>query len=232
VVVYLADRNTSEGVISAAFASLDDGPPVRLSDDGTGTTYLALAPRAGGLLALLVDGRVAMTPVHARTLTVAQGKLQAGDDAVLFVCGGAEANTRGALAMSANGTAFGLLPIAGETGFGMASIRIDDPPHMDEPTTWSLYLNGLDPAPIAATRGKNPIRVARVRPLDATADGPRGLELGRLDDAGAFVSYGLVGSKGRVKSAAVAVDKAGMLWLAFTDGTGTWLERRACPEAP
>ena len=70
---------------------------------------------------------------------------------------------------------------------------------------------------------------ARVRPLEARADGPRGLELGKLDDTGRFVSYGLVGSKGRVKSAAVAVDKAGMLWVAFTDGAGTWLERRACP---
>jgi hypothetical protein len=232
VVAYLADRNTTEGVVSAAFASLDDGPPIRLSDEGTGTTYLALAPRGTGLLVFLVDGRVAMTPAHARALTVAQGKLAVGEDAVLFVGGGAEANTRGALGTSANGAAFALLPVGGETGFGMASIRIDDPPHIDEPTTWSLYLNGLDPAPIAATRGTSPIRVARVRPLEKAADGPRGLELGRLDDAGAFISYGLVGSKGRVRSAALTVDKAGMLWLAFTDGAGTWLERRTCPPAP
>ena len=32
-----------------------------------------------------------------------------------------------------------------------------------------------------------------------------------------------------VEVTAIAMDHAGMLWLAFTDGTGTWLERRACP---
>ena len=229
VVVYLADRRTSEGVVSEAYAVLDDGPPLRLSDDGSGTTHVALARRGTALLALLLDGRVAMTPVHARTLTTSGGRLQAGEDAVVFVGGGAEASTRGAVGTSATGAAFALVPIAGEAGFGLASVRLDDPPHTDEPSTWSTYLNGLDPAPIAATHDVTPIRVARVRPLETRADAPRGLELGKLDDAGSFVSYGLVGSRGRVTSTSIAVDRAGMLWLAFTDGTGTWLERRACP---
>jgi hypothetical protein len=229
VVVYLADRRTSEGVVSEAYAILDDGPPLRLSDEGSGTTHVALARRGTALLAVLLDGRVAMTPIHARTLTTSGGRLRAGEDVVVFVGGGAEASTRGALGTSATGAAFALVPIAGENGFGLASIRLDDPPRLDEPATWSSYLNGLDPAPVAATHDVTPIRVARVRPLEARADAPRGLELGKLDDSGSFVSYGLVGSKGRVTSTSIAMDHAGMLWLAFTDGTGTWLERRACP---
>jgi len=231
VVAYLADRKTSEGVVSEAYAALDDGPPVRLSDEGSGATYVALARRGASMIALLLDGRVAMTPVHARMLSVtaAGGKLEMGEDAVVFVGGGAEANTRGALAVSSSGAMFALVPIAGESGFGLATVRIDDPPHTEEGTTWSLYLNGLDPAPVVATHGTTPIRVARVRPLEARADAPRGLELGRLDDTGMFISYGLVSSKGRVKSAAIAADAAGTVWLAFTDGAGTWLQRRACP---
>jgi hypothetical protein len=228
VVVYLAERRTTEGIVTEAYAVLGDGPPLRVSDDGSGTTYVALARRSGGLVALLLDGRVAMTPVHARTLSVVGGRLQAGEDAVIFVGGGAEPNTRGALGTSAT-EAFALVPMAGETGFGLASIRVDEPPRLDEPSTWSAYLNGLDPAPIAATRDTTPIRVARVRPLEARADGPRGLELGKLDESGAFVSYGLVGSRGRVTSAALTQAGGGTIWLAFTDGTGTWLERRVCP---
>jgi hypothetical protein len=230
VVAYLADRQTTEGTVSQAFAILDEGPPLRLSDEGSGTTSVSLARRGTTIVALLLDGRVAMTPVHARVLRAENGKLEASEDTVVFVGGGAEAYTRGTLGLAkGDGAAFALVPIAGETGFGLATVRIDDPPRTDEPTTWSLYLNGLDPAPVAATEGTSPIRVARVRPLEARPDAPRGLELGKLDEAGGFVSYGLVGSKGRVKSAAIAVDKAGMLWLAFTDGAGTWVERRACP---
>lgn len=229
VLAYIADRRTTEGVIGEAYAVIDDGPPVRLSDEGSGTTSIELARRGAGLVALLTDGRVAMTPVHARTLAIAGGRLVAGEDAVVFVGGGAETHTSGALGVSATGAAFGLVPISGETGFGVATIRLDDPPRVDEPVTWSLYLNGLDPAPIAATRGVTPIRVARVRPLEAVADAPRGLELGTLGEDGRFFSHGLVSSKGRLKSATIAVDHAGMLWLAFTDGSGTWLERRACP---
>ncbi len=229
VVAYLADRRTTEGIVSEAYATLDGGPPVRISEEGSGTTYLALARRGPLLLSLLLDGRVAMTPVHARAIAVVDGTLRAGADAVVFVGGGAEPSTRGALGVDARGVAFGFVPIAAEPGFGLVTVRIDDPPRVDEATTFSPYLNGLDPAPIAATRGVDPIRIARVRPLEARADSPRGLELGAVDDAGKFVSYGLVGSKGRVKSAALAVDRTGALWLAFTDGSGTWLERRACP---
>ena len=229
LLAYLATRQTTEGLVSEAYASVDGGPPIRLSDDGSGTTHISLARRGTAIVALLVDGRTAMTPVHARTLSLVQGKLIEGEDAVVFVGGGAEPSTRGALGVSATGAAYALIPISGEGGFGLATTRLDDPPRIDEPVSWSLYLNGLDPAPIAATEGTSPVRVARVRPLEAQADAPRGLELGRIDDAGAFVSYGLVGSKGRVKAAAITTDQAGFVWLALTDGTGTWLERRSCP---
>jgi hypothetical protein len=111
----------------------------------------------------------------------------------------------------------------------MAAVHLDDPPHLDEPTTWSAYPNGIDPAPIAATEGLTPIRVARVRPLEAAATSPRVLELGKLDDKGVFTPYGLVPTQGKVKSVTMAGEKGGTMWLAYTDGAGTWLERRACP---
>ena len=229
VVAYLADQRTTEGMVSVAYASVNGGPPVRLSDEGSGTTHVALARRGPSIVALLLDGRVAMTPVHARSLTMVDERLQVGEDVVVFVGGGAEASTRGALATTASGSMYALLPIAGEAGFGLAGIRLGDPPQIDEPTSWSAYPNGLDPAPVVATRGVTPIRVARVRPLEARPDAPRGLELGRLDDEGAFVPYGLVASKGRVSGVSITVDHAGFLWVLFTDGAGTWLEKRACP---
>ena len=63
-------------------------------------------------------------------------------------------------------------------------------PKDDEKIAYSLYPNGLDPAPIVATTGQTPIRIARVRPLDKAPTAPRGLELGTLSDDGAFTGSG------------------------------------------
>ena len=71
-------------------------------------------------------------------------------------------------------------------------------PVVDAPTAWSMYPNGLDPAPIAATRGVTPIRVARVRPVDARPDSPRDVtEIGKLDDKGAHSSRSSLSTTGK-----------------------------------
>src|SRR5439155_8774936 len=90
---YVRDRMTTEGNMSEGYVETDDGTESRLSEDGAGATSVALAPRGEGAIAVYVDARRAMTPVHARTLAVSP-KLALGKDAVLFVAGTAETNTR------------------------------------------------------------------------------------------------------------------------------------------
>jgi hypothetical protein len=229
VVAFLMERPVSIGIVREAYAVVDESPPVRISEDGSGASSVTLLQRGSSAIAMLVDARSAMTPVHARALDWKDGELAVGPDAVLFVGGGAETHTSGVVASSAGGASFVLVPVSGETGFGMAAVRLDDPPAVDAPTAWSMYPNGLDPAPIAATTGVSPIRVARVRPVDARPDSPRGVEIGKLDDKGAFTPHGLLSTTGRVSSVAVAVDTIGTLWIYYTDASGSWLERRVCP---
>ncbi len=229
VVAFLMDRPASLGIVREAYAVVDDSMPVRISEEGSGASSVALLRRGLSVVAMLVDARSAMTPVHARALEWKEGGLTVGPDAVLFVGGGAEAHTSGVVASSASGASFALIPVAGETGFGMAAVRLDDPPAVDAPTVWSMYPNGLDPAPIAATTGTSPIRIARVRPVDARPDSPRGIEVGKLDDRGTFTPHGLLSTTGRVSSVALAADAAGTLWIYYTDAAGSWLERRVCP---
>jgi hypothetical protein len=229
VVAFLMDRPVSIGLVREAYAVADESPPVRISEDGSGASSVTLLARGSSTVAMLVDARSAMTPVHARALDWKDGKLWVGPDAVLFVGGGAETHTSGVVASSAKGTSFALVPVSGETGFGMAAVRLDDPPVVDAPTAWSMYPNGLDPAPIAATVGVTPIRVARVRPVEARPDSPRGVEIGKLDDKGAFTPHGLLSTTGKVSNLAVAVDAMGTLWIYYTDAAGSWLERRVCP---
>jgi hypothetical protein len=227
---YLASKKTSEGWVSEAWAAVDEQPPVRISEAGSGATAVDLAPRGTSVVAMMLDARAALTAMHARVLTFAD-KLVVGTDAVVFVGGPPERRTASTIATpKESGTAFALLPIAKDVSiFGMAAVRVDDPPQVDSPVAWSTYPNGLDPAPIAATQGHSPMRVARVRPLAADASSPKVLELGKLDDRGGFEAQGIIATHGAPSDVAVEVDAHGALWIAYTDSDGTWLERRQCP---
>jgi hypothetical protein len=231
---YLASRQTSEGWVSEAWLAVDEERPVRVSDDGSGATALALAPRGSELLALMVDARTALTAVHARMIAYGS-PLQLREDAVVFVGGPGDRRTRAALAAPAGGAAWSLLPIARDVGsFGLAIVKLDEPPHVDEPVVWSIYPNGLDPAPIAAAfavgagAGAPTTWVARVRPQASAPSSPRILELGRITQEGAFVERDAVATTGNATDVALALDRFGALWLSWVDGAGSWLERLSC----
>ncbi|HEY4119322.1 MAG TPA: hypothetical protein VGM56_15755 [Byssovorax sp.] len=225
VVAFLADRKTTEGAVTLAFAAVDDAPPTLLSEEGSGATYVALAPHDGKALAAYVDARRAMTPVHARELSIdAKGKLTLGKDAVPFVGEGSDARTPCAL-VGGGDSLVGLVPIGdGAVGFGMASVRIGATPSDDAPTSWSRYPNGCTPAPLAATRAF-PAKVARARPSNKAPDSRRVLELGDLDAAGGFTSRCAIADAGSFSDVSIEVDGKGVAWIAFTDGKGTWLAR-------
>jgi hypothetical protein len=230
---YLASRQTSEGWVSEAWLVADDASPVRLSEDGSGATSLALAPRGAGALALYVDARAALTAMHARPVTFEGGAVHLGEDAVVFVGGPGDRRTSGALiAPASSDPAWALLPIAKDVGnFGLALVKLDDPPHVDEPVSWSMYENGIDPAPVAAATASGHAWAARVVPRDATPGSARLLELGSIGNAGAFTPHEIVPTTGKPSDVALAGDVHGALWLAWVDGGGSWLERLVCPAA-
>ncbi|MGO9708351.1 MAG: hypothetical protein ACLQBL_05795, partial [Polyangiaceae bacterium] len=227
---YLAERQTSEGIVREAWVVLDDGAPVRLSEDGSGATFVELAPRGTALLAMTIDARTAMTPAHARPLSVEDGKLSLGPDAVVFVGGSAERHNAGALAIAKDGSAFELIAVAdGASAFGMAAIRVEQPPREDEPVVWSLYPNGLDPAPIAATHGGATMVIARVRPRTADPKSSRVLEIGELSREGAFAPSCIIDEAPFIKDVEVELDRQGALWVFYRDPRGSVLERRTFP---
>jgi hypothetical protein len=234
LVAFVAERQTSGGLVSEVLASADGAPPIRISEEGSGATGVSLAPRGAGAIAMMIDARSAMTPVHARSITLSNDVLGLGRDEVVFVGGGAESQTSGTLALGrANASTpaplFALVAVAAESGFGMAAVHIGDPPTTDEKVVWSMYPNGLDPAPIAATKGASAMRVARLRPVESRSDAARGVELGKLDENGSFSAYGMISTTGRVTSLEVAADSTDRLWIFYTDAIGSWLERRVCP---
>jgi hypothetical protein len=230
VLAFLGDRRTSEGAVTLAFAALDEQPPLLLSEDGSGATFVALAPRADQVIAMYVDARRALTPLHARVLGAEAGKLKLGTDAVLFVGEGTDARTACTVAVGGSGACFGLLPISKDaTTFGLAAVRIDETPRDDAPVTWSAYPGGIDRAPVAATSGVTPVRVLRVRPASADPKAKSVLELGEIDDKGAFKALCVTAESASFGDVSLLSDRFGTLWIAYTDADGTWIERRGKP---
>ncbi len=225
---YLASRKTTEGWVSEAWLEVDDEPPLRLSEDGSGATAVDLAARGSSLLALSIDARAALTAMHARPVAY-DGGARLGEDAVVFVGGPGDRQTAGTLALPSAGIGWALLPIARDVSdFGLAVVRLDDPPRVDEPTVWSTYPNGLDPAPVAAAARGGGAWVARVRPEAAAPGSPHVLELGEVAADGAFTARDLIPTADSPTDLSLALGSHGDLWLAWVDSTGSWVERLAC----
>jgi hypothetical protein len=230
LLAYIRDEITTEGKIRMAEVKLDDGPPVRLSEEGSGATYVEVVSRGESALALTLDGRTAMTPAHVRVVRALDGKASLSRDAVVFVGGPAERNTRGRMALAADGAPFLVVPLANSLeGFGMAVVRLSDPPTEDEPVAWSMYPSGVDPAPLAVTRGISPIRIALVRPSAPEPGSSLLLEVGELSPNGEFVAKCIVAEAAYIKDVELDVDREGTMWLFWRDTRGSHLERRALP---
>jgi hypothetical protein len=225
---YLASRQTSEGWVSEAWLAVDDEAPVRLSEDGSGATSLALASRKASVMALTVDARAALTALHVRPVTF-EGHAQLGEDEVVFVGGPGDRRTAATIALPPSGPAWALLPISRDIGsFGMAVVRVEDPPRVDEPVLWSMYPNGLDPAPVASVVEGAKTWVARVRPQSPEPGATPVLELGSVSSGGSFTPHDIVTAAAKLTDVALAADRQGGLWVAWMDGVGSWLERVVC----
>jgi hypothetical protein len=229
LVAYLVQKKTEEEGQRSMVEGLADGA-VRVSLAAEGATSFVLVPTDAGAMIVTVDARTALTSVRAAPIQSGTPPT-VGDGAVIFV-GGPPAGTDlvADVATSNNGARVVLLPISKDfSTFAMAGILLEDPPRADEPTAWSEYPNGMPRAPVAATRGTAKMTVARLRPLAAATGSPRVLEIGRVDEHGAFASLGLVATRGEPTDVAVRDAGGGAFWLLYTDAEGSWLERRRCP---
>jgi hypothetical protein len=232
VVAFLDMRRTTEGDMLQAFIALDERDPVRLSDDGAGATTLHFLPRGDTPVAVYLDARTAMVPIHARPVSMNGNDLALGNDSVIFVGGAPERGIDFTVAR-AGAKSFAFVPMPRETtDFGMATLVIEDPPKDDVSASWSRYPNGLDPAPIAAAPARDGTSawIVRTRPRQKEPGSPRILELGRVDATGSFTALGEIAPGKGVTDLAVIDDGAGV-WIVYGDTTITWLERRICSPA-
>lgn len=131
---------------------VEGSPPETLTAEGNSTHSVSLVQTEDGVLVFSVQARMAMTPVHARRVTFPNGRPLLADDLVVWVGGGIQSLTEMTLLPAAGESLYGFIPHERSIKeFGVAELAFGMHPGMDTKTTWLVYPNGIDPAPVAAS---------------------------------------------------------------------------------
>lgn len=220
-VAYLG-RPDAEGT-SHARLWIDGAPPLDLTPDGAGASSVALTQHGNGLLAVVIDGRTAMTPVHARRISFDGKQARLSEDVVVWVAGSAQAFTE-IVAGSSRGRAFAHVPIERDaTHFGLASVDLGNEPHLDSEVSFIDYPNGIDLAPTAAAELCGRPYVVFARPASPVPRAPQELVLA---EAGGEQTLALADSRGFVSVSLAALPGGGLVTY-VADGR-TWARGLAC----
>ena len=222
VVAYVA-RPASAAGDGTAKLWVSDGEPLLLSPEGSAASSVALV----GSMALMLEGRTGMTPVHARRIVERGGRVALEEDAVVWIGGSAQPLSEVSAGMSPSREAWAFVAIERDaTAFGLAQIRIGERPRMAAPVTWRAYPNGVDPAPAATARACDETWIAYVRPAEARPGAPQELHLAALGPDGLGAPRIL--ARSRAFANVSLASAGGGLLAVYTADHRTWAARVRC----
>ena len=222
VTVAFLGRADAEGT-SHARLWIEGKPELDLTPEGAGASSVALTRSGDHLLAVSIDGRSAMTPLHARAVRPDGAVATLGDDVVVWVGGPSQAWTETFVGAEA-GHAWAHVPIERDvTHFGLASVELGAEPHMDSDVAFFDYANGIDLAPVATAELCGHAHVAFVRPTLSTPHSPEELVLVRSDTNEAQTL-----ATARVFSGVSLATVPGGGLLAYAADGRTWARGIAC----
>jgi len=173
------DRQPLIGYIGAPDASgaphaklWSAGKIYELTPEGAGASSMALVAVPSGWLAITLDGRSGMTPLHARKVTRSPaGVVTVGPDVVVWVGASAQATTE-VFATETDGDVWAFIPIEQDvTHFGLAQVHIGTEPRLDAQVRFLTYANGTNSAPVAAASvcGRGAVAFAEPESADPQA---------------------------------------------------------------
>lgn len=197
-----------------------------LTVDGSAAISVALARQGSAVIALSLDGRSSMTPLHVRRIVPHGKEVRLGPDLVAWVGGSAQSTTEITAATRGN-EVWGLLSIERDAlRFGLAQIRIGTEPKMDVPALFVPFANGINTAPIAAAGLCGKSMVVFARPSTPTPDAPQELVLAELLDEGLELREVLARSRAFADVSLASLPGGGL--LAYTADYRTWARTLRC----
>jgi len=204
----------------------EGGPSVALTPDGAGTSSVALVAQRDGWMALTLDGRSGMTPLHARRVTREGAKLVLGPDLVAWVGSSAQSTTEiAALGRGDEVWAFVAIEID-VLHFGLAQIRIGRVPRLDVPAKFLNFANGINTSPVAGASLCGRAALVYARPSHGAPGAPQELVLAELGPDGLGGGQVVARSKAFADASFAAVDGGAL--LAYTADHRTWAASVRC----
>ncbi len=226
-VAYVARSKDPEGPLVAKLW-VEGAGVVPLTVEGAAGSSVALVRTSRGLMALSLEGRSGMSPVHAREITFdAGGKPELGEDVVTWVGGPSQPMTQITAVASKSGDVFGLLPLERNIStFGLAGIRIGAEPQMNAPVAWRAYPNGLDPAPVATGKLCGTPAALYARPAEAKPNSPQELRLAPVLETG--LGPAVVLARSRAFSTISMAELPNAALIAYVADRRTWARTVRC----
>jgi hypothetical protein len=222
-VAYIAE--TTEELVARLW--IDGGKRLPLTPEGSQATSVNLIPSGDDLLAIILEGRTSMSPVHARRLLL-RGKIpRVEDDVVVWVGPPSQALSEVVSLPAPDGDAFSFLALERTvTDFGLARFRVAHDPQMDVKVEWLAYPNGINPAPIATGQACGQPLVVFARPSEARPHSPQELHVAKLNGSGLAASEVVARSRA-FNNVSLAPVKGGAL-LIWTADWRTWARTIFC----
>jgi hypothetical protein len=197
-----------------------------LSPEGTSANTVTLVQRRDDWLALFLESRTGMSPLHARPIAFTQAGAKLGTDFIAWVAGSAQPMTL-VRAISDVQNIWAFLPIERDISrFGLVRVRVTDGDKPDQEVSWRDYPNGMDPA-LAATAtvcGKSTVLYSR--PSSPAPHSPQELHLAMVSAEGLGPSTLIGSSRGYSDVSLVALDSGAL--VVFVADHRTWARRLRC----
>jgi hypothetical protein len=203
-VAYLS-ASDSEGTSRAMLYY--DGAHQTITPEGAGASSVALLKSGEEVLAVSIDGRSGMTPLHTRRIEIGKSGLTLDADKVVWV--GASAQMTTEVVVGSDGRQpWAFLAIEKDsTHFGLAELLLPSKNAIEARVSWLLFENGIDIAPAAAALLCGRLYVAFVRPQ---SNEPHPQEL-VLSEVGTPTTAVVAEARGFVAVSLASRDQGGLL---------------------
>lgn len=207
--------------------ALEHSEILLLTPEGASTTSLALVQTSDGPVAVSLEGRSSMSPLHQRPFRVTERRVTLLEDQVTWVGPGSHPLTEVITASTSNSQPVALIATARDvTHFGLAQVPLARGGKVPD-ASWRLYPNGLDPAPVEAATLCGKKYALFVVPSHEKPRAPQELRIAELGAEGPFGEEVLAHARA-FNDVSVSARSGGAV-VAWTADRRTWALDLGCP---